>query len=53
MRPSPSVVLKHFTARDVLSRWDVLELASRATAATATRALEAVLERMPFPVEHV
>jgi len=51
VRPLPGVVLKHFTARDVVSRWDVLELASRATAGTATRALEAVLERMPFPVK--
>src|SRR6266498_1302658 len=53
VRPSPGVVLKHFTARDVVSRWDVLELASRATARTATRALEAVLERMPFPVSAI
>ena len=37
----------------MVSRWDVLELASRATALTATRALEAVLERMPFPVSAI
>lgn len=53
VRPVPGVVLKHFTARDVVSRWDVLELASRATAGTATRALEAVLERMPFAVKAI
>ncbi|HYU17316.1 MAG TPA: integrase core domain-containing protein, partial [Chloroflexota bacterium] len=53
VRPRPGVILKHFTARDVVSRWDVLELASRATALTATRALEAVLERMPFPVSAI
>lgn len=53
VRPEPGVVLKHFTAHDVVSRWDVLELASRATARTATRALEAVLARMPVPVRAI
>jgi putative transposase len=53
VRPRPGHVLKHFTARDVLSRWDVLELATQATAGTATRALAAVLERMPFPVRAI
>ena len=32
LRPLPGVVLKQFTARDVVSRWDVLMVASRATA---------------------
>jgi transposase InsO family protein len=50
IRPEPGVILKQFTARDVVSRWDVLHLASRATATTATAALDAVLARMPFPV---
>ena len=27
VRPLPGVILKHFTARDVISRWDVLEAA--------------------------
>jgi putative transposase len=53
VRPEPGVVLKQFTARDVVSRWDVLELASRATAGVGVRALEAVLERMPFPVRTI
>ena len=53
VRPSAGHGLKHFTARDVISRWDVLELASCATAQTATRALEAVLERLPFPVRAI
>jgi len=26
VRPLPGVVLKHFTVRDILSRWDVLEV---------------------------
>lgn len=50
VRPEPGVVLKQFTAHDVVSRWNVLEVASRATATTAVRALEAVLERLPFRV---
>jgi putative transposase len=50
LRPLPGVVLKHFTARDFVSRWDVLEIATRATAATASRFLDALQERSPYPV---
>jgi transposase InsO family protein len=50
VRPLPGVVLKQFTARDVVSRWDVLETYGRATATTATRFLETLQARMPFPV---
>ena len=32
VRPLPGMVLKHFTARDVVSRWDVIEAHTRATA---------------------
>ena len=53
VRPEPGVVLKQFTARDVVSRWDALGLASNATAITATRALVSALERMPFPVKAI
>lgn len=31
VRPGAGHMFKHFTARDVLSRWDVCELASCAT----------------------
>jgi len=48
--PLPGVALKHFTARDVVSRWDVVTIRSRATALAAKTMLEEVLERMPFPV---
>lgn len=51
VRPLPGVILKHFTARDVVCRWDVVEVRSRATAATAVSFLDAILERMPFPVQ--
>jgi putative transposase len=44
---------KHFTARDVVSRWDVLGVYGRATAITARDFLDAVLERMPGPVKAI
>lgn len=53
LRPLPGVALKHFTARDVISRWDVVEAHTRATATTAAGFLEALEERMPFPVKAV
>jgi transposase InsO family protein len=53
LRPVPGLVLKQFTARDVVSRWDTLELASNATATAASRMLDALAERMPFPVRAI
>lgn len=35
----PGVVIKQFTARDVVSRWDVVEAHSRVTAGTAKQFL--------------
>ena len=42
VRPLPGVVLKHITARDVVSLWDVLEPHSRATAKLATQYLVSI-----------
>lgn len=53
VRPLPGMVLKHFTARDVVSRWDVLEVHRRATANTAKGFLDALQQRMPFPVKAI
>ena len=53
IRPLPGVVLKHFTARDVISRWDVVEAHNRATATTAAGFLDALQARMPFPVQAI
>lgn len=53
VRPLPGVVLKHFTACDVVSRWDVLEVYTRATATLAQGFLDSVMLRMPFPVRAV
>ena len=53
VRPLPGIVLKHFTARDVVARWDVLEVHTRATATTAAGFLDAIQKRMPFPVRAI
>ena len=53
LRPLPGVVLKHFTARDVISRWDVLDVASRATAVTASRFLDSLQQRAPFLIKAI
>ena len=53
IRPLPGVLLKHFTARDIISRWDVLEAHSRATSNTASGFIGVLLERMPFPIRAI
>src|SRR4030042_1837606 len=53
LRPLPGVVLKQFTARDVVSRWDVVEVYSVATARTASHFMDALKERSPFPIRAV
>jgi len=53
IRPLPGVVLKHFTARDIISRWDVIDVYSRATASTAARFLDRIEQRMPFIIRAI
>jgi transposase InsO family protein len=53
LRPLPGVILKHFTARDTVSRWDVLEVATRASAATAGRFLDCLQRRSPFSIRAI
>jgi putative transposase len=53
VRPLPGVVFKQFTARDVVSRWDVIQAHTRATAFTAAQFLDTLLHRMPFPIRAV
>ena len=50
IRPERGVVLKHFSARDMLSRWDVVEVHERATSLAAAHFLDTLLDRMPFHV---
>lgn len=51
VRPLPGLVLKHFTARDVISKWDILEAHTRASSHTAAAFIDTLLRRMPFPVK--
>ena len=51
VRPLPGVIVKHFGARDVVSRWDVMNVYTRATAAQAASFLDILEERMPFPIK--
>ncbi len=53
VRPLPGVLLKHFTAHDVISRWNIVSVYSRATANTATDFLDTLEKRMPFPVKAI
>ena len=50
LHPLPGVTIKQFTARDVVSRWDVLEAHTRATATLAAGFLDTLRARLPFPV---
>ena len=53
IRPLPGVVLKHFTARYVVSRWDMIEVHSRATSSLAAQFLGLMRRRFPFPIRAV
>jgi len=53
VRPLPGVILKHFTARDIISRWDVLEAHSRTSSYTASAFIGTLLKRMPFPIKAI
>jgi len=50
IRPLPGVIRKHFTARDVFSRWDVLDVYFEAKARTAAAFLEELIARAPFTI---
>lgn len=47
------VLLKHFTAHDVVSRWNIVSVYSRATAVTAALFLDTLEKRRPFPVKAI
>jgi len=53
IRPVAGVVLKQFTARDVISKWDVIEVRYRATARTAKDFIDTLQQRMPFPIQAI
>lgn len=53
VRPLPGVVFKHFTARDTVSRWDVVRVHPRATAKAAAQFMDDLLARMPLRVRAI
>jgi putative transposase len=53
LRPLPGVQLKHFTAYDVVARWNILSVSSRATAGTAAHFLDDIQTRSPFRVKAI
>jgi transposase InsO family protein len=53
IKPEPGFLLKQFTTVDVVSRWSVPTVASNATAALATRALDQLIKRAPFPIRAI
>ena len=53
IRMRHGIIRKHFSARDVVSRWDVVEVHGRATSLAAAHFLDTLLERMPFRVKAV
>jgi len=53
LRPLPGVILKQFTSRDMVSRWDVLSVGRTATATAATHFLAALIARSPYPIRAI
>lgn len=50
VRPIPGVIRKQFTARDVISRWDVIEVYGSARATLAAQFLDKLISRAPFSI---
>jgi transposase InsO family protein len=53
VRPLPGIILKHFTAYDVTSKWHVLGIYHRATATTARHFLDDMERRTPYPIKAI
>jgi hypothetical protein len=51
--PLPGATFRQFTAKDVVSRWDVARVYSRATAQAARKFLSELLCRCPFPIRAI
>jgi transposase InsO family protein len=49
----PGIRRYHFSARDVISKWDVADVGTRATSRAALRLLDALTARLPFPFQHL
>jgi putative transposase len=53
LRPLPGMILKHFTAHDVMSKWNVIEVYRQGSSSTAATFLDALQTRMPFSVRAI
>ncbi len=53
IHPFPAIHFKHFTARDVVSRWDVLAVYPRARSRQAKAFLNQLIKRTPFPIRAI
>ena len=53
VRPLPGIAFKHFSAYDVVSRWNVINIYRQATAASAARFLDEMVSRMPNPIRAI
>ena len=53
VRPLPGIILKHLADHDVILRWNVVSVYSRATAITAALFLDTLEKRMSFSVKAI
>lgn len=53
VRPLPDTVRKQFTARDTISKWDVVEVYRQATASIAAQFLDSLTRRAPFSIKAI
>lgn len=53
VRPLPGVILKHFSSYDVVSKWNVLGIYTRATATTAKGFLDDMVRRTPNMIKAI
>lgn len=53
VRPVPAVIRKQFTARDTVSKWDVVAVYSTATSGRARAFLGVLVSRAPFPINAI
>jgi putative transposase len=53
VRPLPGVIFKHFSSYDVIGKWNVLGLYTRATAEIASRFLDDLEKRTPHKIEAI
>ena len=53
VRPLPGIIFKHFSAYDVVSRWNVLGVFKTATAETAKRFLDDLQKRTPNRIRSI